>query len=175
MAKVTRIKTDAARYPVPQTRAEAVSAIAEIGNRQRDRERLKADMDDEIVKIRERYDKLIAPHNDDITGLSSGVHTWCEANRADLTNQGRVKTANLMAGEVRWRMRPPSVGVRNQEAVIQALKDLRMARFIRTREELNKEAILAEPEAVQHIKGLTITQREDFIIVPFETNLEEVA
>ncbi|MDS4031230.1 MAG: hypothetical protein RKO66_14330, partial [Candidatus Contendobacter sp.] len=37
------------------------------------------------------------------------------------------------------------------------------------------EAIAAEPEAVEGVKGITITQREDFVIRPFETELEEIS
>lgn len=173
--KTTKIKAPASTVPVPQSREQAVSAIAEIGTHQRQRERLKADMDEQISVILEGFDKQLKPHNDAIAALSQGVHTWAEANRDELTNHGKVKTANLMTGEIRWRTRPPSVVARAIENVIKALKDMKLTRFIRTKEELNKEAILAEPEAVQHIKGLTISQKEDFVIVPFETSLEEVA
>ena len=87
----------------------------------------------------------------------------------------KTKTANLASGEVRWRMRPPKVLIRGMDAVMEALKDLRLERFIRTKEEINKEAILADPEAIKHVKGLGIDRGEDFLIVPFETELEEVA
>ena len=49
-----------------------------------------------------------------------------------------------------------------------------LKRFIRTKEEINKEAILDEPEVVASVKGISITQKEDFVIVPFETELESV-
>ena len=57
----------------------------------------------------------------------------------------------------------------------EALKSFGLERFLRTKEEIDKTAILAEPDAVEHIKGISITQREEFVIVPFETKLEEVA
>ena len=45
---------------------------------------------------------------------------------------------------------------------------------------MNKEAILAETDAAKllmeaGIAGVTITQKEEFVIEPFETKLEEVA
>lgn len=175
MAKVARIKQEAAPYPVPQTREQVIEAIAEIGRRQRERERIQAAMNDEIAATKQRHEQEAAPHAEAIRELSQGVHTWCEAHRDELTQSGKVKTANLASGEVRWRMRPPSVAVRSLESVLAALRDLRLARFIRTKEELNKDAVLAEPAAVQHVKGITITQKEDFVIVPFETALEEIA
>ena len=48
-------------------------------------------------------------------------------------------------------------------------------RLIRVKEEVNKDAILAEPETVANIKGISITQREEFIVIPFETALESVS
>ena len=72
-------------------------------------------------------------------------------------------------------MRPPSVSARPIDKVIEALKDMGLKRFIRFKEEIDKEAILGDPDAVKYIKGIKIEQREDFVIVPFETELEEVA
>lgn len=175
MAKVARIKQDAAPHPVPQTRDQVIEAIAEIGRRQRERERIQAAMNDDIAAIKQRHEQEAAPHAEAIRALSEGVKIYCEAHRDALTQAGKVKTANLASGEVRWRLRPPSVAVRSLDTVLQALRDLKLARFIRVKEEINKEAILAEPEAVQHVKGITVTQREDFVIVPFETELEEIA
>lgn len=175
MAKTVRIKQEAPVYPVPQTRDQVVEAIAEIGRRQRERSRIQAAMNDELAALKQRYEQEAAPHASVITDLASGVQTWCEAHRDELTQAGKTKTANLASGEIRWRVRPPSVAVRSLETVLQALRDLRLSRFIRVKEELNKEAVLAEPEAVKHVKGITVTQKEDFVIVPFETELEEVA
>ncbi len=61
-----KIKPQAATVPVPQSRDDAVSAIARIGHHQRERERLKGEMDEQITTLREKYDRLMAPHVDDI-------------------------------------------------------------------------------------------------------------
>ena len=53
--------------------------------------------------------------------------------------------------------------------VIETLEKLGLARFLRTKTEINKEAILADPDAVSGIAGLSIqTGVEDFVITPFE-------
>jgi phage host-nuclease inhibitor protein Gam len=176
MAKMNsvRIKQPASAWPVPQTREAAIEAIAEIGRRQRERDRIQAAMNDELAGIKQRYEEQAAPHNDAIAQLSRGVRTWCEANRDALTG-GKSKSASLPSGDVKWRMRPPKVVLRAVDSVIEALKQLGLGRFVRVREEVNKEAILADPEAVAHVRGITITQGEDFVIVPYETELEEVA
>ncbi|MEW6427298.1 MAG: host-nuclease inhibitor Gam family protein [Thermodesulfobacteriota bacterium] len=175
MAKPMRIKTTAAPYPVPQTREQVVEAIAEIGRRQRERDRISAAMNDELSSIRQRYEEEARPHADAIRMLSGGVHVWCEANRDDLTRGGKVKHANLASGEVKWRTRPPRVVLRCIDNIIETCKKLGLARFIRTKEEINKEALLAEQDVATGIQGVSISQGEDFVIVPYETALEEVA
>lgn len=175
MAKVTRLKTAAATFPVAQTREQAVAYIKLIGDNQRDRARLKADMDDRISAIREEYDRLLKPHTEAITELSKGVQIWAEANRDDLTQGGKIKSANLMTGEIKWRTTPPSCKLVRVKEALEELKQKLLTRFIRTKEEVNKEAILADPEAVASCAWIKIEQSEDFVIVPFETELEEVA
>jgi phage host-nuclease inhibitor protein Gam len=172
--KFARIKTEAAVF-VPASRIEADAAIAEIGKLQRQRETLQTAMNEQMAAVKTSHEAQAKPLAEAIKVLSSGVQTWSEANRVDLTRDGKVKTVKLGAGEIRWRTRPPSVVVRAAEKVIEALKRLGLTRFIRTKEEIDKEAILADPSAVCDVKGLTISQGEDFVIVPFETSLEEVA
>lgn len=173
-AKSRRVKQEAVYVPVPQSRDEAAIAIAEIGRHQRERDRIQADMNDILARCKAEAEAQAAPHLAAIRTHAHGVQLWCEAHRAELTQDGKVKTAQLATGEVKWRTRPPSVTVRGVEAVLATLKKLGLGRFVRTKEELNKEAILAEPAAVEGIKGLAIGQGEDFVIVPFETKLEEV-
>lgn len=168
-----KIKQTAAHW-VPQSRAEVTEAIAEIGRAQRERERVQAAMNDELAVVRQRFEEQARPHADAISMLSQGVQLWCEAHRAELTQGGKTKTVNLASGEVKWRMRPPSVLVRGGDLVIDLLRQLGLSRFVRIKEEVNKEAILAEPEAVAGIRGISIGQREDFVVEPFETQLEEV-
>lgn len=172
--KNTRIKTEAARVAIPQSRDETVECIAAIGRLQRERSRIEAAMNDELAAIRQQFEERAKPLADDIRALSEGVHTWCEANRADLTGGGKVKFARLASGEVKWRMRPPKVSLRGIDNIIEACKRLGLSRFVRVKEEINKDAMLAEPEVAQSLTGVSISQGEDFVVIPFETELEEV-
>ena len=173
--KPNRIKQEAAPFPVPQHRDQVIEAIAEIGRRQRERVRIETAMNDDLAKVREAWEKQAAPHLERIRDLSQGVRIWCEANRELLTQGGKVKYAHLASGEIKWRMTPPKVVVRALENVLDFLKQRGLHHLIRTKEEVNKEAIATEPEAVEGVKGITITQREDFVIRPFETELEEIS
>ncbi|TPQ28956.1 host-nuclease inhibitor Gam family protein [Methylomonas sp. EFPC3] len=168
MAK--RIKAPAATYAC-QTKEQTQAAICELGLAQRELTRIETEINDEIAKITDSRKVHIEALKTKIDALLNGIQTWCEANRAELCKDGG-KTANLITGEVSWRQRPPSVSVRAVDKVLETLRNLGLSRFIRTKDELNKEAVLAEPKAVQGIAGITInTGVEDFAVVPFEQDI----
>ena len=172
MAAKNRIKATATAYS-SQTRDDCITDIKKLGDVQRDLTRRQADMNDEIAEITKRHSARIEALNDQVTTLQKGIQTWCEANRDALTEGGKVKTANLITGEVQWRQRPPSCKVRNEEGVIETLERLDLARFVRVKKEVNREAILQEPDAARGVAGLTIvTGVEDFAITPFEQEVE---
>lgn len=169
--KNTRLKTDAARVNVPQNREAVAETIREIGLLQRELARIEADMNDELAAVKEAYETDAEPRRQRVAALIAGAQIYGEANRDALTQNGKVKTAAFTTGEIQWRTRPPSVRITGAEAVLDALRRLGLMRFIREKEEVNKEAILNEPEAVAHVAGISISQGEDFIVVPFEAEL----
>ncbi|WP_345859286.1 host-nuclease inhibitor Gam family protein [Shewanella algae] len=166
--KPKRIKAAAALY-VPQSKQDVTCDIRKIGDMQREALRLQTQMNDRIAAITEEYSPQLETLKKDLDVLSAGVQSWCEANRDELTKGGKSKTANLTTGEVSWRVRPPSVSIRGVENVLENLKNLKLERFIRVKEEINKDAILADPKVAGGIAGITIKSGvEDFAIVPFE-------
>ncbi|MEW6314319.1 MAG: host-nuclease inhibitor Gam family protein [Pseudomonadota bacterium] len=171
MAKATRLKSRAQAY-VPQSRDDAAADIRKIGDLQRELARKTGEMNDAIADIAHRCQPHLDALADQIKVLQEGVQGYCEAHRDELTG-GKVKTAQFVTGEVQWRQRPPSVTVRGAEAVIEALKRLGLGRFVRTKEEVAKDMILNEQDAVRGVAGITVvTGVEDFVITPFE---QEVA
>lgn len=168
--KPARIKKAAVAVAVPRDAAEVSAAIAAIGRESRELARIEADMNDKMASIKEEYEAAAEPHRRKIEAFTTGVQTWCEAHRGELL-KGEAKTAVFPAGEVQWRVRPPKVVVRGVDYVLDQLRRLALDRFIRVKEEINKEAILAEPQAVAGVKGLAIEQGEDFVVKPFDAEL----
>ncbi|MBS1186706.1 MAG: host-nuclease inhibitor protein Gam [Burkholderiaceae bacterium] len=168
MASRQRIKATAEIW-VAQSRDEVAAAIKQIGDIKRESDRLTANMNDEIAAITEKFQPQIDALKARMASIQSGVQVWCEAHRAELTQGGKTKTANLITGNVLWRQRPPSVVIRGVDAVLELLRKMGLGRFIRTKEEPNKEAMLNEPDAVRAIPGITVVSGvEDFVIEPFE-------
>lgn len=145
------------------------SAIKEIGDLSREHTRLTTEMNDKIGATSEQYAPQLKSLEKEIEPLQKAVQEYCEANRDELTEFGKTKTANFVTGEVQWRQRPPSVAIRGADAVLESLQRLGLDRFIRTKNEINKDALLNEPDVAKGIAGITIkTGVEDFVIKPFE-------
>ncbi|CAK0765945.1 hypothetical protein CCP3SC15_330001 [Gammaproteobacteria bacterium] len=83
------------------------------------------------------------------------------------------RTIELSNGAFGWRITPPKVNVRNEDGVLEQLHAKGLVRFIRVVNEINKEAILVEPDAIAEIKGLTVANSEQFWAKPFESNIED--
>lgn len=166
--KKTRTKTPATVVEVPQSKPMAAQQLHQLGIVMREHTRMATELNDKIAALTQDAQPLLDKLQAQAQSLQAGLQTWCEANRATLLADGG-KTANLITGEVSWRIRPPSVTVRGVEDVLSQMRAHQLLRFIRTKEEVNKEAILNDPEAVSGIKGITVVSGvEDFIATPFE-------
>ena len=165
-----KLKAKAQTY-APQSKADCQADIKKLGDLQRDFLREQANLNDAIGSLTKAAAPRLTQLTERIELLQAGVQTWCEANRKDLCGTG--KTANLITGEVAWRVRPPSVTIRGVETVLENLKNLGLERFVRVKEEPNKDAMLNEQDAVRGVAGITINSGiEDFTITPFEVSAE---
>lgn len=170
-----KAKTRGANLPVPQTKEEASRAITRIGELNRELTRRETDMNDALARIKEQVEAAAEPLRAERAALTEGLKVWCEAHRVELTDGGKVKQADLGTGIIRWRLRPPRVSLPRGDALsalLDRLKSLGLSRFVRTSEEANKEAMLAEPEVARSVPGVRIgSEGEDFIVEPYEATL----
>ncbi|HUO23671.1 MAG TPA: host-nuclease inhibitor Gam family protein [Caulobacteraceae bacterium] len=172
---MARSKAKAPAAPAAQSRAEAERLVARIGELQRELKRRDADLGDELAAVKERHQSAALPLQAELELAQSQVQGWCEANRSALTGD-KTKTVQLATGKVFWRTRPPRVTVRGVEVIIETFKRYGLFQFIRTSEEIDKEAMLREPDVARRVAGVSIgSEGEDFIIEPFEAQLVEVA
>lgn len=168
----TKTKKPAKEFAVPQSRDECAARVKDLGDVQRDEQRLIAEMNDRLAAITQEFQPTIDLLREKQSQLLDGIATWCEANREALTSGGKIKSAQLVTGEIGWRQRPPSVTVRGADKVIDVLHKLGLGRFVRTKDEIDKEAILKEPKAVAAVPGVTVNSGvEDFYVTPFEAKV----
>ena len=172
----TRIKSASVAVDVPQSRESAAAAIAAIGIANRDLLRIHAEMNDALAEIKEAYEREAEPFRRKVEDLTGGLQIYCEANRATLTNNYKVKTVAFTSGEIVWRMNPPSVRLTDsEENVIAACEAAGLREFVRYSPTLNRDAVKANPEEARNIAGIRIGQSEAFVVVPFEAELVGVA
>ena len=170
----TRIKTKTLAA-VPQSKNDCAQSIRLLGDLQREFDRQRGEMNDHIAAVTQAHQPALADLSERMLALQGGIQAWCEAHRVDLCGEADKlgKTANLVTGEVSWRQRPPSVSIRGADTVLETLLRMGLGRFVRVKNEPNKDAMLNEPEAVRGIAGISIvTGVEDFIVTPFEATAE---
>ena len=181
MARKT--KRPGANLPVPQDDGAARETIRVIGEKERRAERLTSEMNDEIAVIQDRYGKEIAPIKGEVEVLKEGLGIYCEAHRDRLTKGGKTKTAAFATGKVSWRLKPVRVtitprlaGLASPEEMIAKLKALGLHRFVRVKEEYNKEAMREEADTAREVQGISVgSGDEEFIVEPYEADVRETA
>lgn len=172
MAKrATRVKSEVLEITL-QTQDEVAMAIKQIDDLEREQVRLTTLQADEKAAVDEKYTAQLTALKEQVKPLQKAVQAYCESRRLELTNGGKQKTAYFTTGEGQWRAKPPAVVTKGIDGIWESLRNLGLFRFIRTKKELNKETVLAEPEVARSISVVTIREGvEEFVIKP---NDEEV-
>lgn len=158
---------------VPTNKAEAEELLQAIGDMMRQVTVLETKMNDRLAAVKLEFERQAKPINEAIDQRFDALRIWAEANKSDLL-KGKAKTAKLATGEISWRTTPPSVRITGVKVVIERLRQMGLTKFLRMKEDINKEAILADPAAVEGVKGISITQREELVVKPFEAEIERV-
>jgi phage host-nuclease inhibitor protein Gam len=124
----------------------------------------------QLEKVAEKFAPELEELQKGIFAASKELFLYCSTNRAELTEEGRAKTIRLAAiGTMRFYDTPPAVSLEKEVEepdVIAQMKALGLESFIRIKEEIDREALLKEPEKAGSIKGVTIDRDEKFAIQP---------
>jgi len=164
------------RLIVPKTREEAVSIVGEIAELKITETQTKALMDQRLKEVREEYEGQLADINDRLTPLLLRVQAWAEANTQEF---GKFKSLDMLHGFIGWRISTPTLKTLSGwtwARVLEALKMLGHSPFIRVKEEVDKQAIIAQREALLDGDlrqfGCKIIQEEMFYVDPKTTPTE---
>jgi len=168
-------KMKAPALNVPQSDREADLLLMLYGEQSRVVAELQTRMDAALARAKADFEGRAKPSQEVLKGLFEQLQAWGAANRSRLTADGKVKTVELPAGKIGWRSRPPSIRLTAKiDEVIKTLRTLKLARFIRVKYEVNKEALLEEPKRAATIAGIkVVTDAEDFYVEPFGADLSE--
>ncbi len=170
-------KKKAPAIAVPQTDAEADALLKQYGEVFSELGHWQANLNHALADVKASYEEGSKPLQERLNVLFEQLQAWGAAHRKRLTEDGKSKTVLLPAGCVGWRQRPPSVRWKKGfkvEDILQAIKDARLPRFIRVKEEPNKERMLEEPQLAASIDGVLIgSAGEEFFVAPFGAELAE--
>ena len=170
MAKKRLVKRET--IEIPKSIEEATEFIGIIGKHQRELNKIQMRINNQIEKIKSEALAESLVHQEIIDKLFEGIFIFAQSHREELTEGGRKKTIHLPTGDILWRMTPPAVSLKNVKKVIELCKSSGLERFIRVKENINKEAMLKEPEVAKKISGVTISQKEEFVVKPSEIEIE---
>lgn len=191
---MVKAKAAAADVRIPQNRDEAAAMIAEYGAAARELLLLEAELKETLANAKKDVEERAKPHMKAALDLFRGIQLYCDANRQQLLANTGTKTVDFGTGTAKWRYNPPKVriagGADGEEVVIDliALKKAEaMARddaateaaygnFLRVKVEIDREAMLKNPDLARTITGVTIPKgSETFEIEPFGAELSESA
>jgi len=161
----TKRKAETAR--AAQDAEEANTFLARIGELNRLVLLYQGALAESIAKAKEATAAIVVDLTAEADTLGRGLQIWAEANRTALTDGGKTKTVKLGAGTIAWRLAPPAVRIKGQEAVLEYLLAHGREEFLRRKAEIDKTAMLSMPEAAAEIPGVTIASSgEEFVIEP---------
>lgn len=173
MAKPNKAQIQAIDVAVPQSDAEADALIRRVGAASRQLQLIEQSMQAAIARHKQSAEDQAAGPKADLKAMVKALSVWGAANRARLTEGGRRQKAVLPSGAIAWRQRPPSVRIQNVATVLAEILRRGDRQFIRIKEEINKEAMLADPETARQVPGVSIgSAGETFTVIPAETGIE---
>jgi len=169
----TRIKKSLVHL---DTREAAETAMNELALTANNRRKFVARMDAQLLAIKEEFEPMLAACDDAIRERTDALQAWAEANPEAF---GKRKSLEFATGILGFRTGTPKLALLSRawtwELVLEKIQE-RAFQFVRTKEEVDKEAILAfhagapdKPEAEAKVLkpiGVQVKQDEGFFIEP---------
>ena len=168
-----RIKLPKSTVYVPETREQAEEAVRVITTLKIRERKLKSEMDAKLTEVKKRYEEELSGLAEKITPAVESIHAWAERHPEDF---GGKKSLPMLHGVIGWRTTPPSLKPLKGftwPAVLERLLGLGRREYIRSKEEVNKEALLAARES-EDLKGMyvQVIQDDEFFVEPAITETE---
>lgn len=171
----TRIKRTG---PVLKSRAEMESIVGEIRTLKISERQTVAQRDAAIQEIDERCGVVLSQIAKDIEQRAALVQAWAEANPEEFGERKSIETTH---GTIGFRTGTPKLVKLTRwtwDRVKEAIKKRFGAQYIRVKEEIDKEAIIAAHSARQitnddlRQQGCEVEQEESFFVDPILTEVE---
>ncbi len=161
---------------------EADLKLLELGKHESFIAKKEAEMNAKIQKIKEKFDQETEHARAAKLAIEKDLQTFCLLNKKEFADK---RSRKLMHGVIGFRTGTPKVLLLNRKynwkTVLELLKKVFPGKYVRTKEEPNKDAILADV-AQQKLDdqqlaavGLKVDQDEKFFVEIDWENLNEEA
>jgi phage host-nuclease inhibitor protein Gam len=161
--------------PVPQSLEEVAKLYRRISLLLRLIRKEEDAFNEQVEKLKADAERRMQPNQVEALMLAKSVYAFAHKNRAKLTEDEKKKTVEVLGtGSLNWYITPLAVTFDKDtkaEDIIANVKKLNLPQFIRTKDELNKEAMIAEADLANTIDGVLVKQSEKFAIKPIGSEL----
>jgi phage host-nuclease inhibitor protein Gam len=151
------------------TREEAETRMRDLALAANLKVTLVADMDDQILMIKGRYEEDIAEQDAKIKAATADLEAWALAHPEEF---GKRKSIEFLSGVLGFRTGTPKLELSsrkwNWKSVTEAVEEF-LPNFIRSKPEVDKDAILGQRDELAEMLpqvGLKVTQGESFFVEP---------
>lgn len=158
------------------TREEMERLVGEITTLKIREQKLTAEMNRRVTEVRQGYEAELGRIGEEIHGKMLAAREWADANLAEF---GKGKSLRMTHGVIGWKIGNPMLETLSGWTWDRVLEKLRAlsawSAYVRTKYEVNKEALLADRETFTAggLKdvGLRVVREERFYVEP---NMETV-
>ena len=161
--------------PAIKSREQMEAVVGQIAEAKINQQIKTGEMDARILAVREEFEEELAGYAQDIQLLMAAATSWAEANPQEF---GKARSIEMVHATVGFRTGQPQLKTLKGwtwEKVLQAIKRFAWRRFIRTKQEVNKEAILNARTRLgtrMVAIGVQVAQDESFFVEPKVTAVE---
>jgi len=144
---------------------EADDALRKVAFAQAKIDKVEAEMNAEINKLRQAAERKIVREKELVAEHEQALEAFCRAKRADF---GDKQSRILTFGEVNFRVHPDKIvqqkGTKIEQTIriIKAMGKKAVDQWIRIKEEINKDALLKESTELLDELGLEKKKTESF-------------
>ncbi|KAA0578866.1 nuclease inhibitor protein [Azospirillum sp. B21] len=148
-----------------RTQDQAAAVVGRIGAAQVQLVRLKASLEVAVAQANLAYETAAAPLRTAIAADTELLRGYFDANRSALLT-GTKKSVALPTGTMGMKKTTAKLVVADVDALLKRLEeDRKLRRFIRTKSEVDRAALLAEPKVAVTIPGVVIEGGDDAFFV----------
>jgi phage host-nuclease inhibitor protein Gam len=154
----------------PASRDDAEFLMTQLAQASNSRRQLAAQLDEQILTLKSKYESGLAAYDEGIKEFTDQLHAWAQAN-PDQFKKG-CKSIQFTSGTLGFRTGTPKLVLMSRKWTWETALDLVerfLPNFIRSKPEIDKEAIIAQHEELEPSLsscGLKVTQEETFYVDP---------